>query len=295
MQNILVKVLPVISIFIVGYILRRINLFRKEDGDLFLKVVFYIAAPCFILLSVSKITLDWKLIFLPVIPIVNVIIVYFISMFFAKKFNFQAGTFGVFLVASMIMNTGFTLPFFIAVYGNDGLARISFFDMGTACIVYSFAYYIACKYGSNPRQVLVKKILVSPPLWALLIAIFLNVSHYSLPAVDFFQALGNLTSPLIMLALGIYFDFKFIKPAPLATILILRMGIGLLLGIIFVKLLNLEGLNKIVVLVGSSAPVGYNTVVFSSLEQLDKEFAVSVVSISILLGLITVPLLMYLL
>ncbi len=295
MQDIIVKVLPIIFIFIVGYILKKVNLFKKEDGDLFLKVVFYIAAPCLILLSVSKITLDWKLFFLPVIPIVNIIITYFISVFFAKKFNLQAGSFGVFLVASMIMNTSFTLPFFIALYGNEGLAKISFFDIGNAFLVYSFVYYIACKYGSNPKKMLMTKILISPPLWALLIAIFMNIFHYSLPAIDFFQALGNLTSPLIMLALGIYFEFKLIKPAPLATILFLRMAFGLLLGIIFVKLLNLEGLTKIVVLIGSSAPVGYNTVTFSSLENLDKEFAASVVSISILLGLITVPLLMYIL
>jgi len=293
MNEIIIKILPIIFIFIVGYILKKINLFKKEDGDLFLKVVFYVAVPCLILLSVSKITLDWKLMFLPLIPIVNIIITYFISLFFAKKFNLQAGSFGVFLIASMIMNVGFTLPFFIALYGNEGLAKISFFDMGNALIVYSFVYYIACKYGSNPKHMLAKKILISPPLWALLVAILLNVFHYSLPAIDFFQALGNLTTPLIMLALGIYFDFKFIKPAPLATILVLRMGLGLLLGIIFVKLFNLEGLNRIVVLVGSSAPVGYNTVTFSSLENLDKEFAASVVSISILIGLITVPLLMY--
>jgi predicted permease len=144
---------------------------------------------------------------------------------------------------------------------------------------------------------MIKKLLYSPPLLSIIIALILNYTHTPLPEIitPFLQSLSYLVTPLIMLALGIYFTPSFVKIKPLISIIFIRVGIGFLLGILFVKLFNLEGVSRLVVLIGASAPVGYNTVVFSSLENLDKEFATSVVSVSILLGLILVPLLMYIL
>jgi predicted permease len=72
------------------------------------------------------------------------------------------------------------------------------------------------------------------------------------------------------------------------------MVFGLMLGFILVKLFDLEGLSKAVVLLGAAAPVGYNTLTFSSMENLDKEFAANLVSFSILTGIIFIPILIFL-
>lgn len=72
------------------------------------------------------------------------------------------------------------------------------------------------------------------------------------------------------------------------------MFLGLALGFIFVTIFNLEGINKIIILIASASPVGYNTLTFASLEKLDKEFASSVISYSILTGIILTPLLLFL-
>jgi hypothetical protein len=68
----------------------------------------------------------------------------------------------------------------------------------------------------------------------------------------------------------------------------------LLLGIAFINLFNLQGLSKIVVLIMSSAPAGINTLTYSSMENLDNEFAASVVSYSTLIGMVFIPVLIYL-
>lgn len=72
----------------------------------------------------------------------------------------------------------------------------------------------------------------------------------------------------------------------------IRTGIGLLLGLLFVYLFDLNGVSRTVVLVCSSAPSGLNTLVFSSMEKLDNEFAASVVSYSVIVGMILIPLLL---
>ena len=299
MIEIILKIIPIILVFILGYVVKSIKIFKKEDGDLFLKVVFYIAVPALILLSITKIKLTLEFIYLPLIAILTIIATFILSFLIGKLLKLEQITFGVFLIGSIIMNTGFTFPFILAVYGKEGLAMISLFDFGNALLVYTFVYYLACKYGSNSQdsKTMIKKLTMSPPIWALIIAIILNLTGLQLPniASNFFHVIGDITIPLIMLSLGIYFSPKIIRIVPLSLAIIIRMVFGLLIGIFFVKLFNLEGLLRTIVLIGSAAPVGYNTLTFSSLENLDKEFAASLVSIAILIGLIFVPLLMFML
>lgn len=298
MNEILIKIIPVMLIFVLGYVLKRINLLNKKNGDLFLKLVFYVSLPALILLSVTNIQLSFDFIYLPIIAMLIILVTYVIAYFTGKLFNLKKPSFGVFLVGSLIMNIGFTLPFFIAAYGEEGLARASLFDFGNGLLVFTFVFYLACKYGNNKRdsKAMIKKFLYSPPLWALTTAIVLNLVNVKIPnmGMNFFQLLSNMTIPLIMLSLGIYFSPKIVKLGALSSVIFIRMFIGLLLGFLFVYLFNLDGLNKIIVLIGASTPVGYNTLTFASMEKLDKEFAASIISYSILIGIIFIPLLIFL-
>jgi hypothetical protein len=170
------------------------------------------------------------------------------------------------------------------------------FDFGNAIIVFSLVYYIACRYGevSKNNLAMLKKIAFSPPLWALVIAITLNLLNIRLPetASALFQTAGSITFPLVMISLGIYFTPKIANYRLLLLSIAVRMGLGMLLGLLFAYLFHLEGLDRIIALIGASAPIGYTTLTYSSLENLDKEFAASIISFSILIGFILVPLLM---
>lgn len=295
MDQILVKIIPVISIFALGYSLKKINLFTKENADLFLKVVFYISLPALIVPSIIDTELSVDFIYLPFIAVSIIAITYGIAYLFGGLLHLPRLSLGVFLVGSMIINVGFILPFVIVTYGDEGLARISLFDFGNGLLVYTFVYYIAHKYGTeeNSRKMVLKKIVGSIPLWAIFLAVGINLSNTQLPLVanNFLELMGAMTIPLIMLSLGVYFSPKIDKFVPLIVAISIRMGFGLLLGFILVTIFNLEGLTRTIVLLGSAAPVGYNTLTFSSLENLDKEFAASLISFSILIGMILIPIL----
>jgi len=299
MNEILLKLIPIILIFLLGYLLKRIKILKKEDGDLFLKLNFYVSLPASVLLSLMNIRLSLDFLLLPVSAVLIIFTTYFLSLFLGRRLRLDKKSFGVFLVGSMIMNTGFLIPFAIAAYGNEGLARLLLF-----CIletVYWFLllfYYLACKYGDNNRNSvqMIKKILISPPMWALILGIVFNLLNIRFPLAmnNFLTIIGNLTIPLILLSLGLYFSLKMIKPLSILSAIFVRMGLGLILGLVFVKLFNLEGLNSAIVLLGAAAPVGYNTLTFSSMENLDKEFSTNLVSFSILIGIIFIPILIFL-
>lgn len=295
MQILLSKILPILFIFFLGVLLKRIRLFKKEDGDRFLSLVFNVSLPALILLSVTQIKLSFDFIFLPICPVLIIFGTYVFALLASKFFHFDKKSYAVFLIGSTIINTGFTLPFFIAAYGNEGLARASMFDLGNGLLVLTFIYYIAVKYSDNQSstKTLIKKFLFLPPLWAFIPGFFLNLLHVKLPvtAFNFLETIGNLTIPLTMLALGIYFRPKVVNLKALISVISIRMLFGLLIGFLLVYAFHLDHLNRMIVLINAASPVGYNTMIYSSLENLDTELAASLVSFSIFFGLFFTPLL----
>lgn len=297
MEDILFKVLPPLLIFFLGYALKMLKILKKEDGDLLLKLVFYIAAPSLILTSLSTITLDSSFLLLLLIGPLIMLMIFIVASLCLRLMPLNKSQKGVFLLASMIMNTGFLIPFALAIFDKTGVAMFLFFDALAGIFTYTFVYSLAIKHGDGKRDLafIRQKLLVSPPTWAVLIALLLNFLHLSLPVVlqNTLHLTGNLISPLIMLALGIYFSLHVVKLRSSLLAVALRMIGGLLLGLLFSSLFHLEGTMRDIILFVSAAPVGFNTLTFSSLENLDKEFAASIISLSLLFALLFIPLLIF--
>lgn len=299
MIALILKVAPVLLIFVLGIILKKVRMFTEDNADTFLKLVFYVSFPASILVSITNIKLSLEFIFLPVAAINIIAVSYVVARITGGWFKLPRPRLGVFLVGSMIVNTALTFPFFLALYGEQGFARATLFDFGNGLMALTLAYFIAVKYGNDDGQnsAIIKKFLTSTPLWALFIAMTMNIAGVTLPEVitEFLKLLGSTLIPLYMISLGIRFNLRVVDLKALVSVISIRMLMGLLLGFIFVSLFRLEGLNRVVVLVGSSAPVGLTTLTFATMEKLDTEFAASLVSVSLLIGIIVMPLLLFIL
>jgi len=294
-MNVILKIIPVILIFLLGYVLKRLNILRKEDGDLFLKVVYYIALPALVIISIADIKLRLDFVYLPISAVLVALVTTAISFWTGKALRLPRATLGTFIIGSTMMNIGFTLPFFITAYGKEGLARITMFDFGNMTMIFTFVYWVACRHGTSSidKRVMMKKLLLVPPMWALVIAIFLNLMKVRIPFFidDFLQMVGWMMTPLVMLALGLYFSPRMTRMGPVLSATFIRMILGFAAGLFLTKVFGLTGLNRSIVIIGCAAPVGYTTLTYAYLENLDKEFAASLISFSILTGMIVVPLL----
>ncbi|MCF7857944.1 MAG: AEC family transporter [Candidatus Cloacimonetes bacterium] len=290
------KVIPIIIIFFLGYLLKKIKLFTSETADTLLKIVFYVTLPALTFLSGSTAVLSVKFFFLPIIAVAVVLIIFLVSFPISAKFQMPKATRGTFLIGTLIMNTGFTLPFVLAAYGNQGLAIYTIFDFGNTIMIFTFTYYFAIKFGKKVKsKIPIIKFLLLPPIWGLILGILFNLLKIELQptALNFLEIAGKPTIFLIILSLGIYFNPKITNLGKMLTVFSLRIGLGMLIGLTAVNLLKIDGIMRTLIVIFCGAPVGYNTLVFASLEELDKEFAASLVSISLLLGIIYVPLLIY--
>ncbi len=189
-------------------------------------------------------------------------------------------------------------PFILAGFGGEGFADAVLFDFGNAVFTTTFTYALAFRYGpeGHAGRTLITKTLRAPLFWALLLAVLLSISATELPSVikNTLQPLGQMTSPLILISLGIFFTPKLDGFKLIAVAIAIRMVFGLLAGASIAKLVGLEGTTFTVVALCSAAPVGFTVLTFSSLAKLNTEFTAGVLSLSILIGVIYIPLLMFL-
>jgi predicted permease len=306
-----VKLAPILAFFILGIIFRSIKLFDEKDGQKLLKLNFYLFLPALIFLSAYKSELEISSFYLPIAPIVPIFINLIIVYFLLKKYPQNRRTAGTLYCAAMIMNSGFTLPFFQTALGTEGFAKGVLFDIGNAFIIYTFIYFIAVLHGQekadiNRKKEITKKILIMPPFWAFFIGVALPIMNTNLnSSIEmFFEYASAPAIPIIMLSMGLFFspikrtDKKadnnryFLK---IFTIIFIRMGIGLLTGISLAYFLPIDRISKAVIIVNCAAPCGYNTLVFSSLENLDEKIAANIVSIAIILALFILPAILYIL
>ncbi|HPD64008.1 MAG TPA: AEC family transporter [Bacteroidia bacterium] len=296
MAEMLQNILPVYLIFFSGLILRWTHVLSQTDGERMLKFIFYFTLPALVLKTLSGIQLIPALFWLPFASAVIILLSGILAYYFSRLSGLSASKSGVLLTSSMIMNIGFTIPFVHAVWGEKGLGYLFMFDFSNGIMAYSVVYYIACRHGENAGNSgkIYKKVFTSPPIWALLIALTLNISNIQLPyaLLSFLDFSGQMTIPLFLIALSLFFAPSFSDFRDLLTGISLRMGFGFLLGLLMIAILPLDPLAKIILITGASSPVGFNTLTFASLEKLDTRYAANLVSFSILLGMVLVPLLL---
>ena len=229
MLDIYLELLPIFLLILVGIALRYFKIIKREEAGVFLRLVFFVTMPALVLTNIpaTKITKDFY--YLPLIPPIIGFILFFLSRFFGKRLNLERKTLGVFIISSLILNTAFVLPFVSTIFAQEGIARILIFDVGNAIMIFGFAYYQACKYGNQGlnKKELYKKFLKAIPLWAILVSVIMNMANIQLegPLLNFAKITGDLTIPLLLISVGIFFEPKlsYFKVSLIA--IFIRMGL----------------------------------------------------------------------
>ncbi|MBI9031167.1 AEC family transporter [bacterium] len=284
-----VKIIPVLIMFSLGYFSKKLRIFNSKDADRFLQLVLNVTLPALTLVSLASLVISIKLLYLIMLPIIIVFLTYIPAQIIVKKLNVPKNRKGTFMIGSLIINTGFVSTFIYAFFGHASFGYYSLFDLGNSLMIYIFAYYQAIKYGNNKEsQLPLKKMLSLPPIWAIVAGLIINFLPFNLNQthVDTLNYIGSPTMPLIIFSLGIYFHPKIANLRMTLGVISLRMILGFILGGIIINILGLKEPISHIVLICASAPVGFNTLIFAELEDLDREFAATIVSFSLILSLL---------
>jgi predicted permease len=297
MSDALVRIVLFIVLFCAGVTVRRLKKFPDTIPELLLKVIFYVGLPIAIFWSILSTPLSFDSVFLPLSSLLVISITGLFSFVVGKLFKLKPKQLGVLIVSTMILNTGFTMPFFGAFYGNAGIAALAIYDLGNTFLLFTVVYFIALSMGhvKGGTRLILRKLISAPSLWVIAVAGILSFKGYVMPAEvsSVLSYFNYFLFMLVMFTLGMLFKphvdhFKWI-----ALGIGLRTGLGLILGILVSNFFGLNGVERMAVIIGSASPNGYTTLIYASIAKLDKHYAASLVSASLVVGIILLPVLLY--
>ena len=296
MPEIILKLAPIFFFFLIGVLLRRVGLAEKSDGEFVLRLVFFVTLPLLVLITLQDTTLTADKAWLPAANIVVNLLCLGFMWVTTRRMQLARSTLGSMAMNTMIVNNAFMFPFILAIYGDNGFADAVLFDFGNAIMVATVTYVVAFRYSDQPfnKFSMLKRIAKGPLFWALVIGVTLSITEQALPqgVIDIVNPVAQMTAPLILIALGVFFSLSFRQLKLVGLTLFIRMGLGFAFGLGFAALVGLEGETFIIVALCSGAPIGFMALTFSSLAKLDVDLTTTAVSLSILIGLFYVPLLM---
>lgn len=291
--------LPVLSLVLVGFLLKQVGMIRSNDSQVIARLIINTTLPAVIFLSIARAEIaPLKMGQLALCGALVCVGSGILSGLLVSYLRLDRQIAGVIILAAMIINIGFfLLPIFFTVYGEEGISRLAAFDLGNSIIAHSFGFYVATRYGDRPPNGLwrsLQRVFSLPVLWAVLAGLTFNLLSIQLSpfAVKILEPLAAANIPLAMLTLGAFLQLRYQNLPLMGLTAALRIGGGFLLGQGLVHLMNLNGLDKAAVSMGAAMPSGLAVMVYAASEGLNAEFAAGAISLSILAGLFVLPVLL---
>lgn len=287
--------IPIFFYFLIGVALKRSGLADRSHGDFVLRLAFFVTLPLLILVTLPNTALTVDKAMLPLANIVVNLACLGVMLVWTRRMQLPRPVLGAMAMNTMIVNNAFMFPFILVFYGESGFADAVLFDFGNALMVATVTYATAFRFSDSPhdRLAMLGRVFKAPVFWALAVGVLLSVTGTALPirVESTIQPIAQMTAPLILIALGIFFSLSLDSVRLVGIALFIRMGLGFAFGAAFATLLGLEGETFAVVALCSAAPIGFMALTFSSMAKLDVKLTTSAVSLSILIGLFYIPLL----
>jgi malate permease and related proteins len=298
-DHLILQLVPIFAFFAIGVLLKVAGFAEKSHGDFLLRLVFFVTLPLLILTTLPNAQLTAGKAMLPLANIVVNLLCLGAVLLVMRRLSLPRATQGSMVMNTMTSNNAFMFPFILSVYGESGFADAILYDFGNVIMVATITYIAAFKYSDEAHDnfSMLKRLIKSPLLWALGTGVALSVTGTALPETVSRVAtpLAQMTSPLILIALGIFFSLSLRHLRLVGIALTIRMVLGLGFGLGFATMAGLEGQTFTVIALCSAAPIGFTALTFTSMAKLDMEITTPAVSLSILIGLVYIPVLILLL
>jgi len=297
MNEITLKLLPILLIIPIGYFLKRIKLFKTEDTEILNKIIINLLLPAIVFSAFSKLTITKELLILPFSSLLIILSLFAISIIVTKLLKFDKRLSGSITILFSSMEGGLiAYPLFFVLFQEQGLATIALWDISNAFIVFTLLYFWACKCGNIDINIVqsIKMMITCPIPIAIGLGLIFNHLNINIELLNnLLIPLGNAAPAIIMLTLGIAIEPK-IKELKLPIITILLKTItGALLGLLIIEVFNFEGLYKLVTIVGATLPAPPVMYVFASEQNLDKEYIANYLSIALPIGILVASIILW--
>ena len=288
----LTKIMVINMYFILGYFMKKIKILKEEDGNTLLKMAFYIFLPAILFQSIRKIDFTPGYLAYPLVILTMNLSIAIMVLTYLKIKKTEKDTMKMVAGYFSMANIGFLYPFYISIFGEENVWRLGLLDFGNSIFVYAVSYaYIV---GAERKRDLAKKVFTAPGIIALVLALVCNLAglRFFTPIEEFLNQLGNLTGFSMLFSLGLFFNFRLGELKESVKIVFPKEILKFILLLIIYNL-NIEYYIKSAFMLVIVSPVASSLLNFSLFARLDTKFASKLISISMLISFIEIPVVVY--
>ena len=301
MSEIFFSVLPVLSLFFLGFFLQKIHFFKEESIPDIKNIVVSIALPCLLFRAFSQLNLQAKFIVVVVMVFGVCLLMLILGKALATLLHIRSPYFPILLGGFETGMLGYAI--FISVYGIEDIDKLAIIDLGQVIFVFFvlMALLIKLRDGTQSSAQLLKMFMTSPVIISIFLGIVVSLIKGDADYSDnrlveyvnqLVTLLGNLTVPLICLVIGYELKIDFNTARLSAKTIIIRKILLLFLAffinkVIFAHILHLQPIYEYALLTMFILPPPFVITLF--LRENDKEnqqYVVNTLSLSTLVSVV---------
>lgn len=282
-----------------GFLLVKSKLVGSEGISNFAKLLMYVCSPMLVIYSFLNVTFSWvlvgKMVFAFFFAIFIMILFVVIFSFVFKKKSDDA-KYRIYTLATVFPNCAFMgVPILQAVLPEypEALAFSVMFSMALNISAWTVGSYIITR---DRKYIGIKKVLLNPQVFALLVAIPLFAFGVKLPTQldGMITLLAKMTTPLCMLIMGMRLACTpikgiFLRPMQYAIIAFKQLVLPLLVFLVLLPL-PLDANMKASIYIIFACPVASVILSFAEMLGEGQETAANMVLLGTSLSALTIPL-----
>jgi predicted permease len=194
-------VLPVLLVFLVGYIVQK---WRKFDIKPVSTVAIYILTPALVFRTFYEADMNMQYIYMVVFALILLFTLIIINKIYCWRMKYSSSTSDGLILSTAFMNSGnYGAPIILFAYGQEGFAFAVSFMVLQAVIMNFFGVYYAARGVSGVKTAL-KVLLAMPVTYAVLGALLLKILGLTVPMtlMQPVDLISQAAIPTVMLILG---------------------------------------------------------------------------------------------
>lgn len=287
-------ILPIIAVFVVGFILQRVKQLNIKSIS---SLSIYILTPALVFSSLYK--ADFNASYMT-------ILIYMFSLFYAmvllnkliaKIFKWDKKVESASILATGFMNSGnYGLPVVLFSLGEKALPYAIFIMVIQSLQNNFFGVYFASRSTSGIGRS-IKKVFKMPTTYAAIFAFIFQYFKISIPEsiMSTTSMVGDAAIPVMMIMLGMQLGSVISKKPNWHVVIsgvVLKMIIAPIIAVIFVMFVGMDPLVGTVLIIISAMPTAATTTMYAIEFDTEPELVSMITLISTLLSIITLSILL---
>lgn len=285
--------LPVFSIFFVGYLIQKFNKLHIKSISF---IAIYIFIPSLVFKSLLETSFELNYIKLISITLLLMLITILLIKLYVTIKKEDKKTESAYILTTAFMNAGnYGSPIILFVFGEKAFSfAISFYVLQIVLFNTVGVYYASRDEGQLKKAFI--NIMKLPAIYAVILALLIQVLNISV-SENIFNTIGILADgavPTIMLLLGMQIaniTLTSIDWGRTIFVSMVRLLIAPVIVFVLSMFFDMEPMYRNVLIILSAMPTAVNVTVYSIQFDIKSEFVSSVTLINTLLSMVTISIL----